>query len=390
MRLNKIIILAVSVSLINSCIEPFMPKSINYNESMFIQGSVTDNPEMPPTVKISRTVPVVASDDYTPGTKPEYVNGAFVYLYCDDGNEYILEQVGDGIYQLEDATFVGEAGKAYKILIAYGGEKYESDYETLIESPPIDSITYKVVETKISDDGQTVMGYKFYVSTHDDKPTPSFFRWMVDIVYHYKAPFLSNRRWIDNNLFEMYNYDVQNCWTTEDIGNVFVGNTKDMAENEIIEAPLHFQSQYGDALSHRYCVHVKQMSVSEQCYSFWKDLNTLINQTGGLYEIQPFSLYGNIECTSNPDENVAGIFEVAGVSEEREYFLRPTEFKIFTYKCSLDTMYINDENFSWDNYSSGTHIFYDMIEDIYLTSDLVCFDCTARGGENVMPSFWEY
>ena len=136
----------------------------------------------------------------------------------------------------------------------------------------------------------------------------------------------------------------------------------------------------------KYSLHAIQLSISESSYRFWYDLNKLINEAGGLYETQPFRLKGNIHCTSDPDVNVAGVFEVAGVSELRVFAPRPTEFIVFSTDCPMDTVGV--ESFPWSDLEPGSYI-YQPVLGVYMTGEGHCFICTLRGGTLDRPPFWE-
>ena len=309
MHLNKIIVFIFSIIAVSSCIEVFVPDTAKYENSIFIEALVTDDPDLPPVVKIAGNIPLkTKEDDYdSSGNNP--IDGAEVFIICNDGNEYQLDNLIPGVYGAVNPAFIGEDGKSYKVIIYYEGEVYESDFGILKSSPEIDSISYKVDERKIADDGFSSKGYNFLISTHDDSQGPSYYRWIADATYYYylsyEADFIYNPPY---GLQPYNNSDVMECWRTKNIPGIFIAGTEGLVENSILEAPLHFESQYGDELTRRYRLHVKQLNISSENYYFWKDMDKLINQTGGLYETQPFRLQGNISCSSSPTSNVTGIF----------------------------------------------------------------------------------
>ena len=69
-----------------SCIEPFIPETTSYDDILFIEARVTNDIQLPPDVRISRTSPLdpEQGDDIDRRT----VSGAEVYILCDDGTEY--------------------------------------------------------------------------------------------------------------------------------------------------------------------------------------------------------------------------------------------------------------------------------------------------------------
>ncbi len=381
MRLNNIIILSLFIIAV-SCIDSFVPETAKYDNILFIEGHITNDPEMSPVVYISRSIPVTSENTDSIST----VSGAEIYLICNDGSEYDFYEPEPGKYNLSDVSFTAVEGNSYKLIVYYDQNTFESDFETLILSPEIDSIRSKARQQKVMETGETVYGLKLYISTHSTDPGPAYYRWILDATYQYAVPYNSTHRYIDSKPVEFSNHKIINCWKSLDIDGIFISSTEGLSENTVIDAPLNFVSQYGDELSYKYCLHAKQLSISESAYSFWYNLDKLINQTGGLYETQPFRLTGNIKCTSDPDVIVSGLFEVAGVSEKRKYFNSPKEFKIKNYICDLDT--VGTLSFPWDALREGSYLYQNQ-DGVFLTSEIKCFDCRARGGTEVKPSWWD-
>jgi hypothetical protein len=275
-------------------------------------------------------------------------------------------------------------------VVNVGGERFESDYEELLPAIPLDLITAAGVQKKRSETEETVHGLQFYVSTQESTNGPVYFRWVLDATFEYEVPYLASHIYDGEGPVPVYGWDIKRCYTNYDIPGVFVSSTEGLLENRIVEAPLHFVDQYGDELSSRYSLHARQLTINQKAYQFWTDLDRLINETGGLYETQPFRLEGNVWCTSNPNLNVTGIFEVAGVSEGREFFSRPLEFEIIQLQCELDTVGTRDN--PWEKLPEGSYLFFmeDYPVSYYYGSRPECFDCQTRGGETKIPAFWEF
>ncbi len=199
--------------------------------------------------------------------------------------------------------------------------------------------------------------------------------------------FNSTYLWGHGELAIFDNVDLLKCYKNKYINGIYVSTSDGLAENRIIEAPLNFESQYGDELSEIYSLNAKQLRISESAYKFWDEVGKLIYETGGLYETQPFRLTGNISCVSDEDIGVIGIFEVAGVSEMRDYFFRPYEINIFDFYCVLDT--IGVKSLPWEMVRNHSFVYEDD-NGLFFTSFDECFDCTERGGSTVIPPFWEY
>jgi len=385
MRLSSVIFCLLLI--LASCIEPFIPETTSYDDILFIQARVTNDNQLPPGVFVSRTAPIGPDQEDAGDRWP--VSGADVYIICDDGLEYPFYESLGGKYLPLDTNFIGETGKSYKLILYYDGNTYESVFEKLPVSSPIDSITATIKSVKKSETGELVDGLQFLISTHKDSPPPSYYRWILDATFMYEVPFMASHIYDGYEPVFYYNPDITTCWISYDINGVFISSTDGLIENAVVNAPLNFVDQYGDELSLNYSLHAIQLTISKEIYEFWSDLDNLANQRGGLYESQPFRLEGNIKCTTDPSVNVSGVFEVAGVSEGREYFRPPSELDIFRLECEYEL--VGTQTLPWSILPVGAYLFYEEDEPHgwYYTSRPECFDCLARGGTIDRPAFWE-
>ncbi|MCA1756047.1 MAG: DUF4249 domain-containing protein [Bacteroidales bacterium] len=403
MLLNKNIALSLFILLLlQGCIDPFTPGDLKFENMLFIEAHVTDDPELPPIVRISHAYPL-EYDNYE-GEPMANIYGANVYIEDDNGARYYFSQevifhyksligpqpgYNPGVtYTLSEPGFELTEGRSYRLQIETDdGYIFESEYEKYLPSPPIQDITWGVDRWETKESGDQDEGYRFYISSASVDNEPLFLRWKPDATYKYSVPFLASYRWNGISLDQASNTDIMVCYKDERINGIFTGTSEGLEENRVVDAPLHTVSRVGDRLQITYSLHVKQMRISQGAYQFWKDLQTLLYETGGLYESVPFRLSGNIQCTSHDDFNLAGVFEVAGVSETRAFVPRNyDDFTVDTYRCVADT--IGTADLPWDKVPSGSWIREDEPE-VYLTAPATCFDCRVRGGYTQQPAFWE-
>lgn len=383
MRLSNILL--IILAFVSACTESFIPETSEYDDVLFIEAQVTNDPTTIPHVLISKSLPVATQETDPPPRSSAMVSGASVTIHCDDGNEYIFSENEPGRYIPLDPLFIGEPGKSYSLTVVYDNQTYESSNEILRTSPPVDSLSREAVREKISDTGEAVYGLRFFAHTHDEYAEPSYYRWDLDATFRYIIPLFSTHRWINKKVVFSENTDVMVCFSDKFIDGIFVSSTEGLERN-VVNAPLHFESQYGDKLSDTYSLHAKQLKISERTYKFWDDLSKLIYETGGLYETQPFRLEGNISCTSNPDINIIGIFEVAGVAERRDFFFMPKEFEILRLRCEY--IRVGSEDLPWDQLKEGAFLLEEMPGEFW-SERPTCFDCQERGGTVIKPPFWE-
>jgi hypothetical protein len=370
---------------INSCIEPFFPKELDYDPMLFIQALVTDNSHIPATVELSNTIPLRTSlnqnIDYVE------ISGAIIYISHEDNTRFYFSETEEGRYQLTDPAFALSPGSSYKLVVETSdGHRFESGYEAYRQATPVDAIDYEYAEEKLSQMGELHQGYKFNISASGDGAETTYFRWVPDHTYMYQVPLQAEKMWNGSQRIDSMSYEFSVCFKDEDIKGIYIGSTAGLSENRIVGSPLHFVSQYGDMLQVEYSLHTYQYRISEAAFNFWYDLRKLIYETGGLYEIQPFKLTGNISCVTDPPVNVAGIFEVAGVSEKRIFVPRPTDFVVVTDKC--EPYNVGAGIYPWRLVPRGSWII-DNDDGFFLTAPNSCFDCREKGGYTARPPFWE-
>jgi len=393
MRLTKyIIIIAIIMASINTCIDPYNPGDLKFENMLFIEAMITDDPESIPYVRFSYAFPF--SENNYEGEPVVSVTGATIFLENTKGNRAYFTELsffpGWGwnypYYYLDDPSFTLEEGENYMLRIeTTEGYIFESQYEKYLTSPPVEEVSYSYDNWETDETGESTDGYRFYVSSHADDGDPLYLRWMLNATYCYIVPYDAYYYWTGEMLLDSTNQKIKLCFSYEDIEGIYTGTSEGLAANRVSDAPLHGVSRYGDRLQIKYSLHVRQMRIPQSSYRFWNDLNSLLYETGGLYETIPFRLTGNIACVSHENISVAGVFELAGVTDKRIFVPRPVDFSIITERCIPYT--IGTPELSWNNLAPGSWV---MEEDgVYMTAPKTCFDCTARGGQTVVPPFWE-
>lgn len=383
MRLSSVIIVILIAGGIYSCIDPYTPDTFGYEEMLLIEGIIYDDPSMSPLVTISRSTPLSGEREI------HYETGAIVSVECSDGTTYPFSETSPGLYGTSGIPVIPEPGKSYRLMVISTDQKvYASDYENYIPPSPIDSITYRTEYTKVTNLGEWEYGLRFYANSSGVDDTPVYLRWILDATFNYKVPHPAKVIWTGSSVEYYLGPDVRECWKDITIPGIFIGDSYGMEGNILADAKLNFVSQHGDELSIRYSLHVRQLSISKRAYEFWYDLRKVTDATGGLYETQPFRIRGNIECISDPDTEVCGVFEVAGVTESRIYADKPTEFAIITNNCEIEE--IGTIELPWEYLPANTFIMEIDSVGIYGTTlAQQCFDCRLRGGTLIRPPFWE-
>ena len=135
-------------------------------------------------------------------------------------------------------------------------------------------------------------------------------------------------------------------------------------------------------LQERYSLLVKQYSITQNAYSYWKNMEAQISEVNFLFSTQPYDIIGNIKNVNNDEEIVYGYFTVASVSEKRIFVNRPRAVFYYPESCGINFKY-------QDLIDRGYPVFVIKLED-ERTGKVVeaCIDCSLKGGEPYKPDFW--
>jgi hypothetical protein len=241
--------------------------------------------------------------------------------------------------------------------------------------PPIDSIYYEKVPIGTNQWGEKLEGCQIYLDTRDNGEDCKYFRWGYSETWEFNLAF-----------------DVPNriCWRTENSYNINLKSTASLAENRINRYPLHFVDNSSDRLTVEYSMLVRQYSVSQDEYDYWAKVKSVTENVGGLYDIIPASVTGNVVCNDDPSQAVLGYFSVSAESVKRVFVKDNFAGQANYYlSCIGDTIpgtspILGMNAYVWLLYDHTDYPpFYSVI-----TYDKGCSDCTTRG-INIKPDFWD-
>jgi hypothetical protein len=366
-------ILILFFLLLNSCIVQFIPEISEEQELLVVEGLVTDQPQAD-TIKLSRSLPLGEKS----AARPQ--SGCTVKILDDLGNSFILEEIKAGTYITNSATFKGEIGRSYTLQITTNNglknQNYESFPMEMKPVPPIDSIYYEKKIVKEDIEGWFgIDACQIYLDTHDPENICKFYRWDY------------SETWVHRLLFPVPNMI---CWISDVSEKTIIKSTAAFEESRITRNPVTYITNYTDRLKWEYSILVNQYSLNEEEYIYWEKVQNFTDQVGGLYDLIPASIPGNIFSLNNPNEKVLGYFSVSAMSSKRIFIKENFAGIIDRYdKCVTDTIY-GDYDPPELNVSLWTLIdhpasFYPRTR--VLTDNYGCYDCRTRG-TNKKPDFW--
>ncbi len=370
MNLRKYIIILSFVLASAGCITQFIPETEETQSLLVVEGLITDQPGVN-TIKLSRSQPIGSY------AKPEPVTGCMVRIEDDGSNIYILHESEPGTYLTDPAIFQGAVGRNYTLQIeARNASGKLSSYRSLPMEmkpvPPIDSIYYeKKIIISNDDYGAPHEGCQVYLNTVDPEGLCKYYRWDFNETWEFKLP---------------YDVDNQTCWATDHSGAINIKSTSALTEDKIYRHPINFITNETDRLNIKYSMLVNQYSISEDEFGYWKKLQNISDEVGGLYDMIPASITGNVFCTDDPNETVLGYFSVSARSSKRIMVhagFAGSRNDFYEY-CGTDTV------------PSGTNIpglgtsVWIIIDGDYrvLTPYRECADCSYRGSL-MRPDYWD-
>lgn len=351
-------VLAVIVITITSCIKRYYPE-INSNEAQkyvvtgeVIKGDTIQN------INVSQST--VLSEPYYKDYLP--VLGCSVIISDNKGNVFPADGIGNGNYQAYIPDNMISIGSAFKVevVIPISGEEnigtsvhIVSDYDTIQECPPVDSIYYQVEKLPTTDPNTVIKGIRFYYNLDATDFSCRYFRFEEDETYEYKAVFATD-------------FPHKYCWITKRINNIFTLSTKSLSQNKFKMYPLHFVDNFSSQrLRFGYSILFRQYSLSEAAYTFWEKVRTNSEDQGGMYERQPLQITGNMHNLTSPEIAVLGFFSASDMKSKR----------IFVGDIDgLTSEYLDCE----------------PPKPLSPPPSPSCYDCLLDGGTNIKPDFWPY
>ena len=375
-----------------SCKQVYTPKPITQATNyLVIEGAISTGTDTT-VIRLSRTTPISSQG----GTTPEL--GAVVTIISDGGASYPCTETGKGYYRAAGLN-VASGNFGLKINTS-DGKVYQSDLVPMKNSPPMDSVYYR-----IQSNGVTV-----YADTHDPTNNTRYYRWDYTGTYEFHSAFSSIMYLQTVPVDSVMNRPLANqiyvCWRNESSTTLLINSSAKLAKDVVTQNPIAFVASDAEELQNRYSVLVKQYALTADAYNYYVQLKKNTEQLGGVFDPQPSQLTGNFHCISNPGEPVLG-YITAGTTAQKRIYINNRDLPAWLTNspytgCRMDTdLYARPVGRGGDVINEVEQKIYTGL-DIplypiqppgaphplgYAGSSPACVDCTLRG-TNVKPSFW--
>ncbi|MCF2495167.1 DUF4249 domain-containing protein [Dyadobacter sp. CY22] len=360
-----------SILVIYGCIEPFSPPEVTNTESfLVVDGFLNVGSD---TSRIALRNTQNTNDD----TRPVVEGGARISVDAESGEKYEFEEKGQGVYLLPPVNF--NMTTKYRLHIRRSnGREYLSDYVVVTQTPPIDSLTYKL------DLRRNAM--IIYVNTHDPANNTRFYRWKFEETFEYKSAYFSGLvRDTEAGEIIPRRDDISTCWNTLESRDIKLGSTIKLNQDIIKDLPINIIDISTNKLFIKYSILVRQYALSREAFEYWTDLSKTTQGTGSLFDPQPSQVTGNIKNTGDPKELVFGYF--SAVTEQKQRIFMTPALGRSPMCLAPDTLTPDD---AYKSYGVLLNSYIDAGGSTFiLSSSEDCADCRAQGGTTTRPSFWK-
>ncbi|AMQ55727.1 DUF4249 domain-containing protein [Algoriphagus sanaruensis] len=317
-RLAKTCFLLVML-LAASCVEQIsFPIDKLEKERLIVSGGISDLDE-PQVVFLSVTTsearePEFSGGYFTLNDLPRPVRNATVSVRNEqNGAAYFFRETLAGRYELAEGNLFSP-GESYFLQIEIAGQTYRSRPQVMPEIIGSDLLSYEFDQDQVGTNPEVnVVKIRSQVTLPEANGN-YYLRWSVDEAYYWDLTFFPNPFNIPPP--QCYVFDFPDPERITLLDGDLVNNPGGEAE-QLLAVRLVDQS----FLSRHY-FNVRQLSISEEAFTYWGKIRTLVNNTGSVFDTPPAPVRGNLYNVNDPEEVVLGFFEVAKGNMTRIYTTR--------------------------------------------------------------------
>jgi len=395
---------------LSSCISPIDFPIPNSEKEIFVEASFTDIPG-------KNKVVISYTSDLDENI--EAISGASVWITSDLNETITFNEVNEGIYKT-NSQIKGQAGTTYILNIELlDGTKIQSFPEMLSPPHKIDSVYGRVVTIPSEEDGYFDKGVQLFVDSKSIDGSIMNIRYDIQEYYVYRlsksSEFIVTHDLCPNDNLprpvcykDSSNRSSINCYRQGIVSQIEVTTTNGLIDNIVSEYPLRFINESDDELEYEYTFKLRQFSISNRAYSYYKRLKEQNESAGSLFDRQRGNISGNLYNVENT-KSIFGYFEVASVDQiTRTFYQRDYNDEGFRpvpglFSCSEE---FELPSSSLVDFFFGTGVINSLFRSGNITEygishffggfggkdkanivSRICMDCDASGGRSIPPSF---
>ncbi len=328
--MRKISYTVLIMTLLTACSEVFNP-DINYTEPFLcIQGVLGTKPG-------TYYVYLNLSRSYNERPYFEGQTDAGVYVIGENGDRISYEELGRGSYStVITEGNAPEIGNSYYLeVITSDGSVFRSTPQTIVPSPEIKKLYCKADQKTILTENlygeayeKEFRGMTLLVETNGILPSDNFYFYRYS-AYEEHRSVLQHIKWY--YITDIYRHrplsakysNIIHTVNADEYGDLKVRGDElmfiiadDMRNYEpIYPDTFNFISTRFEGLMFK----LYQYSISSDAYRYFRDVEDQLDAEGRLFDAAYAQVTGNIECITDPDRKVIGVFYASDISEYIAY-----------------------------------------------------------------------
>lgn len=374
--LTKLFVYCLCIMSLASCKTAYDPPLQNAKQHfLVVEGFI--NGDGVTSIKLSRTRDISAGDT----AAYLFEDGANVRVEDNYNGVYPLYSSGKGTY---DGYLSLEPSFQFRLHITTSDNReYLSDFVSIKQSPPIDSVTWKVANNS---------NIQVSVNTHDPQNLAKYYRWNYEETWEFHSQYYSVLAYdpADNSLVDRTN-QVYQCWRSNNSTNILLGSSARLNEDIINQSPITLIPFQNNRISVLYSILVTQYALDSSGYNYWNAMKSNTENLGSIFDPQPNQTKGNIHCLTDSTETVVGYIGAGNTQQLRTYISNASMPKGWNPPpyCIEVTVPINKDSLEY--YFGGQQFspisYNEPPGSTVLGATVSCVDCTISG-TNIKPSFW--
>ncbi|GAB5552003.1 MAG: hypothetical protein Sapg2KO_15940 [Saprospiraceae bacterium] len=261
------------------------------------------------------------------------INALQAFLKDETGEQLELRRIADGFYRLvipdNHPTFQVNYNQSYAIELRMpNGGTIISQMEPLIPVTKIDAIHFERVTKfvpSVLDVDQSMLDtfVRFSIDTPlklADQTDWARFRWLAERTYKFTE-------------LPQFFPPRDTCYLTEAV-SIFDPRLHDgnQLKNDYLSGQIIFDQSLNFKLTEGYYFSVYQESLSAGAYTYWSQIDQLLNRSGDMFESPAGSTFTNLEYTDDRDDRLYGYFYCTERDTLRQY-VSPVEITTQATYC---------------------------------------------------------
>lgn len=316
--------------------------------------------------------------------------GAQLLIQSTGGGSFpLIDTGGNGIYV--SAPLNLDPSQQYQLSITTSdGNKYLSDPVTPKSAPAIDSLNWAI-------DNDASLGTEvvnIYANTHDPANNTRYYRWEYTETWEHHSFYQSFWGLKDSIEYGLFPSETTYyCWSTGPSSNIILGTSITLSADVISQARIATFAKNDPKMDMKYSILVRQYPLDFAAYNYWLNVQRNSQSLGGLFDIQPAQLTGNLHSITNPKDPVFGYITASSYSEKR-IFISNNDLPGWQSNppdnCPLKIIGPPDpQNVVYWNYPDTSYQLYYYSSGAMVITFKHCLDCRYQGGTLVTPPFWQ-